>query len=407
MPPSAAHPPVVLRRALNLPLFTLYGLGVTVGAGIYVLIGTTAALAGGQAWLSFVLAAIVVGFTAFSFAELSTRFPVSAGEAAYVEAGLNRPGLAFIVGLLVAASGMISAAAICVGASGYLSDLTHLPAAPLIVGIVAAMAVLAWWGIAQSVLVAAVITVLEVCGLGFVIFWGLVMAPADGLPPAQLLPTAGSVSWAGIAGASLLAFFAFIGFEDMVNVAEEVQNPRDALPKGIILTLVLAAILYVATCIAVLLSVPMADLAGSNAPLTLVFASAPAAVQNLFSALAVVATINGVLIQMIMASRVLYGLAKRGRLPAVLASLSPRRQTPGAATALVSGCILILALLLPIEQLAAWTSVIVLSVFTVVNLSLIGLKWRGEKGGDHFAVPVIVPILGVITSLAMLATSLL
>ena len=406
---------VTLRRALTLPLFTLYGLGVTVGAGIYVLIGTTAAQAGAQAWLAFVLAAIVVGFTAFSFAELSTRFPVSAGEAAYVEAGLNSPRLALAVGVLVALSGMISAAAISVGASGYLSGLTGLPGAPLIVGIVVAMGLLAWWGIAQSVMVAAGITVLELLGLGFVIFWGLVMAPGDGVAPAQLLPTSGAFPWAGVAGASLLAFFAFIGFEDMVNVAEEVQNPRIAIPRGILLTLVLAAVLYVATCIAVLLAVPVADLAASAAPLTLVFATAPAAVQAGFSALAVVATINGVLIQMIMASRVLFGLARRGHLPARLATLSPGRKTPSVATALVAVGILGLALFFPIVQLAEWTSLIVLSVFTVVNLSLIALKCRSSGpvggpvggGGDHFSVPLIVPVLGVTTSLALLATSVL
>jgi len=154
-----------LRRALTLPLLTLYGLGVTVGAGIYVLIGATAADAGPYAWAAFLLAAIVAAFTAFSYAELATRYPVSAGESAYVEAGFGRTDLATAVGALVAASGLVSASAITIGASAYLGGLTAAPAPALIVGIVAAMGLLACWGITQSVTAAAIVTVIEIPGL--------------------------------------------------------------------------------------------------------------------------------------------------------------------------------------------------------------------------------------------------
>jgi APA family basic amino acid/polyamine antiporter len=177
-----------LRRSLTLPLLTLYGLGVTVGAGIYVLIGATVAQAGPYAWIAFLLAAFVVGFTAFSYAELATRYPVSAGEAAYVEAGLRRPRLATVVGMLVAVSGIVSASAISVGASGYFGGLTGLPSSPLIVGIVVAMGLLAWWGITQSVIVAAIITVIEILGLAFVIVWGIALSEQNGVPVANLLP---------------------------------------------------------------------------------------------------------------------------------------------------------------------------------------------------------------------------
>lgn len=133
-----------LRRSLTLPLLTLYGLGVTVGAGIYVLIGVTAVEAGPYAWVAFLLAAFVVGFTAFSYAELATRYPVSAGESAYVDAGFGRAGFATAVGILVAVSGLVSASAITVGASGYLGNLTGAPSSALILGIVATMGLLAW-----------------------------------------------------------------------------------------------------------------------------------------------------------------------------------------------------------------------------------------------------------------------
>lgn len=396
MTTDAAH--VSLRRSLSLPMLTLYGLGVTVGAGIYVLIGATTAAAGAQAWIAFLLASGVVAFTAFSYAELSTRYPVSAGEAAYVEAGLRRRWIATGVGLLVALSGMVSASAVAIGAAGYLTGLTGVAQPVLVTCIVLIMGLVAWWGISQSVTVAGIVTVLEILGLAFVIFWGFTMADRAGVQPAELWPATDAAVWSGIAAASLLAFFAFIGFEDMVNVAEEVKDPTRTMPRAIFLTLILATVLYVATCIAVLISVPIDALAGSAAPLMLVFANAPDAVQAGFSAVAIVATMNGVLIQMIMASRVVYGLADRGQLPALLAHISPRTRTPTVATACVAATILCLSLVFPIEHLAGWTSQIVLGVFVLINLSLIRLKARAPVAGDHFRTPLFVPVLGVITS---------
>ncbi len=394
-----------LRRTLTLPLLTLYGLGVTVGAGIYVLIGATAGSAGPYAWIAFLIASIVAGFTAFSYAELSTRYPVSAGEAAYVEAGFRRADFAKVVGGLVAASGLVSASAITVGASGYLAGLTGAPPPILVVGIVLVLTMLAWWGIAQSVLVAGVVTVIEIAGLLFVIVWGFGVSDTLGVAASDLLPPLQGAHWIGLMGATVLAFFAFIGFEDMVNVAEEVDNPRRTMPLAIIITLGVATALYVAVSIAVLTSVPLAMLAGSSAPLSLVFADASAQVQMAFAAIAVVATVNGVLIQMIMVSRVLYGMADQGHLPKVLARLSERTQTPVVATVLVAVGILGLSLFLPVARLAEWTSQIVLYVFVCVNLALIAIKRRGTKARDIFTVPLVVPVFGAITSLALLIAS--
>lgn len=405
-PPQSVTPPS-LRRTLTLPLLTLYGLGVTVGAGIYVLIGAAVAQAGPYAWVSFLVAAIVVGFTAFSYAELATRYPVSAGEAAYVDAGFRAPRLAVVVGLLVAISGMVSASAITVGAAGYLFALTGLDTSLLIVGITMSMGVLAWWGITQSVMVAAVVTVIEIAGLVFVIIWAGGIADHNGVSPAELLPPAHIGDWTQIVAASLLAFFAFIGFEDMVNVAEEVKDPRRTIPRAIIYTLIAATILYIAISIAVLLAVPIGALSTSNAPLTLVFSDAPDIIQTGFALVAIVATVNGVLIQIIMASRVIYGMADRGRLPAIFARLSTKSRTPSVATAFVALCIMSLSLFLPIEKLAGWTSQIVLGVFVCVNASLIAIKRRAEDRTEHFHVHILVPIFGMITSIALLATMLL
>lgn len=402
---GGAHHPS-LNRTLSLPLITLYGLGVTVGAGIYVLVGETAGLAGAFAPIAFVLAAFVVGFTAFSYAELSTRLPVSAGAAAYVAAGLKRIWLARAVGLAVALSGIVSASAVAIGAGGYLSSLLVTSSDAMAVAVVLSMGLLAWWGITQSVGAAAVITVVELAGLAGVILWVTLAAEPSGVILVDMIPPLIGPHWAGIAAASILAFFAFVGFEDIVNVAEEARDPRYVLPRAIAMTLVVTTVVYIAVVAAVLIAVPLDDLAGSTAPLALVFANAPPGVQSGFAAVAVVATINGVLIQIIMASRVLYGMADRGQLPKALARISPRTRTPDIATALVVLAILGFSQFVPIERLASYTSQIVLVIFVFVNLSLIAIKRRNEPHGDAFVVPFVVPILGLLTSVGMFVLSL-
>ncbi|MBY6093110.1 APC family permease [Maritimibacter alkaliphilus] len=402
---TAANRTEKLRRSLTTPLLTLYGLGVTVGAGIYVLVGSTAAEAGAYAPVSFVVAAVVVAFTAFSYAELSTRYPVSAGEAAYIEAGFRSGSLATLLGLAVALSGMVSAAAVTIGAASYLQGLIGAPHWVLTIAVVVLMGIIALWGITQSVVVAAIITLVEVGGLIVVAGWGFGMSEPLGVDLTDMLPPLVGPHWMGIGAASLLAFFAFVGFEDMANVAEEVKDPVSTMPKAIVLTLVIATSLYLATTAAVLVAVPLDRLATSAAPLALVFDAAPGGVRQVFSVIAIVATINGVLIQMIMASRVLYGLADQGHLFPALAVVGTRTQTPVVATLLVMCVIACLALALPIEALAERTSQIVLSVFILVNAALFRLKWKGDDGSDHFRVPIIVPFLGALTSLLLFATA--
>ena len=396
-----------LRRVLNLPLLTLYGLGVTVGAGIYVLVGTTVAEAGTFAPVAFLIAACVVGFTAFSYAELSTRFPVSAGEAAYVDAGFGRQSLTLLVGALVAMAGIVSAAAVAIGAAGYLAFVTGLTVQFLTIAIVVTMGLIAWWGIMQSVLLAGLITLLEVAGLIFVVVWSIGLDAEPLISLSDTIPPLIGPHWAGIAAASVLAFFAFVGFEDIANVAEEVKDPRHTLPRAIVATLLLATLLYIATTVAVLTAVPKDTLAQARAPLAMVFQTAPASIQIGFSALAVVATMNGVLIQTIMASRVIFGLADRGQLPKVLAHISPLTHTPTWATLAVTLIILILSQTLAIDALAARTSQIVLLVFVMVNLALLRIKQQPVADTDFFRVPRFVPIAGIATSAFLLISSFL
>ena len=392
--------PSRLKRVLTLPLLTMYGIGTTVGAGIYVLTGTVIGVAGPLAPLSFLAAACLAGLSAASFAELSSRMPRSAGEALYVREGLRMPRLSVLVGLLVAASGTISSAVLTKGFTGYLGVLLDWPAPVFTAVLVAGLMLLAIWGIREAVTVAAVITLLEVAGLVLVVW-----VARDGLADAGAWADAVAddvrrPAWvAALASGAVLAFFAFIGFEDMVNVAEEVRDVRRTMPRAILLTLVVTTFLYFAVSLVALLSTAAVDLHRSEAPLAEIYARATGA-----SALPVVfvgtlAIVNGALIQIIMGSRVLYGLAAQGQLPPVFAALHPTRKTPIVATLAVGFCVVLLALLFPLEGLARLTSVVVLCVFTLVNASLVALKWRAETDdAGGFRVPVWVPLGGAAAS---------
>ncbi|MDP6567370.1 MAG: amino acid permease [Alphaproteobacteria bacterium] len=388
-----------LKRSLSLPLLTLYGLGTTVGAGIYVLLGKVAGAAGPLAPVSFIVAGALAALTAFSFAEWAGRLPKSAGEAVYVDAGLRWRGMAIVVGLAVAASGIVSAAAISVGASGYLQQFLPLPRPALIVLAVLVLGAIAAWGIGESVRIAALFTVVEVAGLVLVIWAGGLAI--DDLPAAlgRLTEASWSDAWLGVWAGSVLAFFAFIGFEDMVNVAEEVKDVARAMPRAIILTLAVTGLLYVMVATVAVLAVPPRELAASGAPLAVIYQAGIGGSPLLIVAIASVGTLNGALIQVIMASRVLYGLSQQGWLPAFLGTVHARTRTPLLATGLAAGLVLLLALAFPIEALAEATSLIVLSIFTLVNLALWRLKRRGDGPPPlGLVVPEWLPLVGFLVS---------
>jgi amino acid transporter len=390
-----------LRRSLGLPLLVLYGLGTTVGAGVYALMGEVAAVSGLLAPLAFLLAALLAGVTALSFAELAQRFPRSAGEAAYVRAGLGSDRLALIVGLLVAAAGLVSASTIVNGFIGYLQDLVPIGRSLAIVLVVALLAGVTAWGIGQSVALAGLLTVVEVGGLLLVIWFGGGQIPQSGVSWRDLVPTLELSAWTGILAGSFLAFFAFIGFEDMVNVAEEVRDVKRTLPRAIVITFGVTIAIYLALAVVCVLSTPLQALAASSAPLALVVdeAGGPG---RLISLIGVFATINGALIQMIMASRILYGLAAQGLLPAGLARVHPRRRTPVNATLIVAGIVLLLALVFGLVTLAAWTSAITLVVFALVNLSLWRLKRAPQASDAIWRLPRWLSGFGFVLTLGLL-----
>ncbi|MGI9520313.1 MAG: APC family permease, partial [Hyphomicrobiaceae bacterium] len=384
---------VRLRRTLTLPLVVLYGLGVTIGAGIYVLIGATAGIAGVYAPLSFVVAAIVMLPSACSFAELVGRFPMSAGEAAYVRAGFGSDLLSLIVGLMVVLVGTISAAAICVGSVGYVRQFIDLPGSVLIPIIVALITCVSAWGVRESVSVAAALTVIEIGGL-FLVIGGGIFGYGESLPTLQGVATDESLLTIGLGVMSggVVAFFAFVGFEDLVNMAEETERPASNMPRAIFLTLLITTVLYVLVAVVAVSHVPISQLAGAEAPLSLVFRSTTGISPNVISAIAIIATLNGVIVQIIMASRVIYGLARQGSLPSWLGAVSSLTHTPLLATALIGGFVFLLATVAPLHGLAKAVSLITLSIFSLVNLAFLLWKRRGDAAPPEvFVCPSWVP----------------
>jgi basic amino acid/polyamine antiporter, APA family len=393
-----------LARKLTLPLTVLFGLGVTIGAGIYVLIGATIGRAGFHAPLAFILAALVMAPTAASFAEFAARYPVSAGEAAYVEVGFGSKRFAQIIGLMVIAVGIVAAAAISRGSAGYIREFVSLPIQFIVPSVVLVMGAIAAWGIVQSVVIASAMTVIEVGGLLAVIVVGLVKTPDLAVRlPEVWTGLSGMSALSGTLGATMLAFFAFIGFEGLANIAEEVKEPERTLPKAIFLTLAISTVFYVAIVWIALMSVPHGELAISAAPLSLVFERITGASPTAISAIAVIATTNGIVAQIVMAARVMFGLADRNLLPSVLAQISPRTQTPLIASAVVVAAVLVLASTFPLEGLAEMTSRLTLIIFASVNGALVRFKRTVRPMPEAaFTVPVYVPFVGFLLCVGLL-----
>jgi amino acid transporter len=346
-----------------------------------------------------------MALSAASFAELAGRFPVAAGEAAYAREAFHSNRIATAVGLLVVAIAIISAAAISVGSAGYLAVFVPLPAPVLIVAVVLAMGAIAVWGVKESVTFAATMTVIEIGGLLVLILAGFAFENdiATRLPEIVVV-NASPVVLAGLMSATLLAVFAFVGFEGICNVAEEVRSPERNLPRAIFLTLAISTLLYVLVVWISLVAVERSELAQSNAPLALVFERLTGASIGTMSLIALVATLNGIIVQIIMASRVLYGLARQGGLPAAFAHVSHTTRTPTLATVLTSALVLLLALMLPLRDLADVTSRLTLLVFAVVNISLVRIKQRSPRRPPGiYVAPTWVPWAGAAACIALLA----
>ncbi len=386
-----------LKKSLNLPILLLYGLGTILGAGIYVLTGEVVADAGVAAPFAFLIAAVVAAPTAYSYARLSARYPLSAGEAVYVEAAFNRFWLTMLMGLLVITIGIISAATIARGFVGYVSVLVNLPDLLIITLLVVTLTALAVKGVLESAATAAMIALVEIAGLIVIIAGGLMQTEYQNIP---LNPFTGidAVPLAGLFAGAFLAFYAFIGFEDIVNMAEETKNPERVMPAAILGSLILASLLYFAVVFVAVITVPVEVLGKSSAPMVLVVESHGLISPTFIALISILAVVNGALVQIIMASRVTYGISRMHPSLAPLARVSERTHTPIIATLVIGSIVLVLALTLDVRRLATLTSIVTLVVFTLINLALCRLQ-STEDG-----LLRIIPWLGACLCAALAAT---
>jgi len=391
-----------LKRNVTLPMLVFYGLGNIFGAGIYVLIGEMAGLAGIYIPLSFLLACIVVSFTALTYAELSARYPVSAGEAVYINAGFNNPVFATFIGLSIALTGILSSATILDGFNGYLSTFIQTPEIITSLIVVMLISAIAIWGITQSIAVTALLTLIETLGLIMIIFVGFEYVLWDIHTIESFTPPIEFSALNAIILGAFLAFYAFIGFEDMVNIAEEVKNPTKTMPKAIIITLIIATLFYIAIAIISISVVPVNELAHSKAPLAKVYETATHSKATILSVIALFAVINGALIQIIMVSRIFYGMSTQGWLPGFLSVVHPKTRTPINATIFAGLLVYLLATAFPILTLAQSTSFLIFIIFTLVNISLIKIKLKDPHPQDIKTYPMIIPVIAIILNLTLL-----
>jgi len=391
-----------LKRNVTLPMLVFYGLGNIFGAGIYVLIGEMAGIAGIYIPLSFLLACIVVTFTALTYAELSARYPVSAGEAVYINAGFNSPFLSTLIGLSIAITGLLSSATILDGFNGYLNTFIQAPELITTLIIVIIISTIAIWGITQSITITALLTLIETFGLGMIIYVGFGYVSWDTQTLESFTPPMEFVSLNTIILGAFLAFYAFIGFEDMVNIAEEVKNPTKTMPKAIIFTLLIATFFYIAIAIISISVVPVDELSHSNAPLAKVYETATDSKATILSVIALFAVINGALIQIIMASRIFYGMSHQGWLPGFLSVVHPKTRTPIYSTILAGLLVFLLATSFPILTLAQSTSFLIFIIFTLINIALISIKLKDPYPQGIKTYPMFIPVIAIILNLTLL-----
>lgn len=397
-----------LKRAIGLPRLILYGLGVTIGAGIYVLVGETAGRAGIYAPSAFLMAAFVMVFSAASFAEFSGRVPQSAGESAFVDEGFKMAWLSALTGYAIILAGIVAAAAISLGSAGYISTLVDLPQSLIVLLIVSSMGVIAVWGIAESITIASILTLIEIVGLLVIIYAGFQADPYLITKIPQSIPAFNDgIAMTAIISASLLAFFAFVGFDDVVNVVEEAIEPAKIMPWAIGITLVVVTVLYFLISLIAVNALPLDELASSSAPVGLLFKHLTGLSPISIALIAIAATLNGIVIQIIMASRVMYGLGKKRYLPHQLSKVNKVTRTPVNATIIITLLALIFALYIPLDKLAEFTSQIILGIFFLVNLALVMVKWRGDEAPKGiFIVPIAIPVIGSVTCLFLLTAPL-
>ncbi len=397
-----------LKRVIGPALLFFFILGDMLGGGIYALVGEVAGEVGGAVWSAFIGAFVLAALTAFAYAELVTKYPRAAGSALYVNLAFKNPFVTFVVAFVVMASGITSAAALAIGFAGdYFSEFISAPVTLVALLFLVVVALVNSYGIGESVKANAVFTVIEVSGLILIVVIG-VAALGDG--GGGDYDFARNFEWSGdgsplvlALGGAALAFYALIGFEDSVNVAEEVRNPSRAYPIALFGGLVTAAIVYLLVTMAASTVVPVEQLAESGDLLAVVENGPLDISTRLFSGIALFALANGALINMIMASRLVYGMAEEGIVPSIFSSTLPGRQTPWVAILFTTALAFVLVFTgqESVGLLASVTVMLLLAVFIMVNVACLMLR-SDEVDHDHFTAPTFVPVLGALVSAGLI-----
>ncbi len=397
---------VKLSREIGVFLLLFYGLGNILGAGIYVLVGKVAGISGYFTVFAFLLACIIALFTALSYMELASRYPVSAGEAVYIQEGIGLKPLSIGFGLLIMAAGLLSAATISHGFAGYLNQFIKLDEKIAITLLIIVLVSISIKGIKASVAAATILTLVEIFGLLLIIYYGFGEITDPSVSYSEFIPTFAFSEISLIFFGAFLAFYAFVGFEDMVNIAEEVQEPSKTFPIAIILALLISTILYVLIVMVALQTLPLDELQNSSAPFSDIYKKLTGQDPIVISIIGMFAVINGALIQIIMGSRILYGMATKGWLHNSMADVSSITKTPIKATLLAGVITLVFALLFDIVSLASFSSMLTLIIFTLINIALIRIKHTTVAPKGIIELPLWMPWCGVILNLLLIGMTL-
>ncbi|MDF2701125.1 MAG: amino acid permease-associated region [Rubrobacteraceae bacterium] len=398
-----------LKRGIGPWLLLFFVLGDIVGAGIYALVGEVGALVGGAIWSAFLCAFVLAIFTASSYAELVTKYPRAGGSATYVNNAFRNPFISFMVAFAVMASGITSACTLTLAFSGdYLAQFISVPVIGAAIVFMLLITAINFYGISESVRINVVLTLVEITGLVLIIIIGIAaLAGGHGDPGRAFEFKEGTSVLTALLAGTVLAFYALIGFDDSVNVAEETQHPSRNYPRAIFGALLLAGVIYLLVTFTASMVVPTATLAESSGPLLEVVEAGPIAIPTkLFAAIALLAVSNGALINMIMASRIVYGMGDQGVMPTAFSNVHPGRRTPWVSIAFTSIIALLVLITIgrndeALSTLGSTTVVLLLLAFVMVNISVLVLR-RDEVGHEHFRTPTVFPILGAVIAAALL-----
>lgn len=387
-----------------------YALGSMLGAGIYALVGKAAGDLGNAVWLAFLAAMPAALLTGLSYASIGSRYPKAGGAAYVTERAFLKPLISYVVGLAVLMSGLTSMAtgSLAIAANLQAGLSLNFPIKLLALVFVIALALVVFRGIRESMWLNILCTIIETAGLLFIIaisikYWGGV----DYFEMPRRGDVGSAFMFLMVLQGAVLTFFSFIGFEDVLNVSEEVKNPKKDIPFGLIGAMIAATIIYMCVAISAVSVIPWADLHAAQAPLMAVAKKAApwfTGIEQIFGIVTIFAIGNTALLNYIMGSRLIYGMSCQGLLPKPLSLIHPRRHTPHLAIGVLLAIVTLLILIGNLKALAEATVLLLLGVFTVVNLALVVLQRRPKEPRGGFEIPSAIPILGSLVCLALLVT---